>query len=401
VVELGNVPLGPYDPGASYPPFDSTPDPRATVGGISGPVIHDYGVEPPFGPDSPDYGIWLVFSGIFVLGAYYAGYRTGLLVPVGGFAGSLIKKVVGGGVVSTGLGLGGSEPSEHTDGAGQSGIGRDGGSAPSGSENQPGHPTGPNSPGEESPALPQGTAIDVTGTSEALPTGTTFQGDDGNTYSIDQYGNANPVGSGGGGGGFGGGGYSSGGDSSGGDSSGGDSSSGGESSGGESSGGESSGGGSSTPGGGCFIAGTPVLLAGGAIKPIETVGVGDYVISRDETTGNTSAQRVLRMWIHKVKATLLLYLKNGEKVETTKEHRFYSAGQGFVGAGQLSPGATLRTQSEQSVEIIGMEPKEQPATVYNLEIEKFHTYFVGKDGVWVHNLKIGDPDLPDPWDKDP
>jgi YD repeat-containing protein len=219
---------------------------------------------------------------------------------------------------------------------------------------------------------PQGTGTDITGTSggagggsSAFPAGERFQGDDGNSYEIDQFGNANPVGSGGSGGGFGGGGFGS----------------GGFGGGGFGSGGFGSG------GTGCFIAGTPVVFDDGKTKPIETVKVGDYVVSRNETTGNTSAQRVSRTWIHKVQATLLLHLTNGEKVETTKEHRFSVADQGFVGAGQLAPGATLNTQSEQNVQVAGIEPQEQSTTVYNLEVENFHTYFVGKDGVWVHNLK--------------
>ena len=29
--------------------------------------------------------------------------------------------------------------------------------------------------------------------------------------------------------------------------------------------------------------------------------------------------------------------------------------------------------------------------VYNLEVENFHTYFVGNSGLWVHNLKKSDP----------
>ena len=58
-----------------------------------------------------------------------------------------------------------------------------------------------------------------------------------------------------------------------------------------------------TPGPGCFIAGTPVVLGDGRRKPIETVEVGDYVVSRDEATGKTSSQRVSRTWIHKVPAT--------------------------------------------------------------------------------------------------
>ena len=64
--------------------------------------------------------------------------------------------------------------------------------------------------------------------------------------------------------------------------------------------------------------------------------------------------------------------------------------RGFVGAGRLAPGATLSTRSEESVQITEIEPRKQGATVYNLEIENFHTFFVGNGGVWVHNMKETD-----------
>jgi len=92
--------------------------------------------------------------------------------------------------------------------------------------------------------------------------------------------------------------------------------SGGEVSGGESGGGEGSGGEGGGGETGCFTATTPVLLANGEMKPIATVKVGDYVISREETTGNTTPQRVVRLWTHQVPATLLLHLTNGEKEAT-------------------------------------------------------------------------------------
>jgi len=153
---------------------------------------------------------------------------------------------------------------------------------------------------------------------------------------------------------------------------------------------------------GCFIAGTPVLLADGTTKPIEAVVIGDVVVSREEGTGNIHPQRVSRTWVHEVQATLLLRLMNGEKVETTKEHRFFVAGQGFIGAGRLTLGANLNTTGEHAIQVTGMEPKGRSATVYNLEVENFHTYFVGKDAVWVHNLKddegLGDVEE---WGKDP
>jgi translation elongation factor EF-Tu-like GTPase len=104
--------------------------------------------------------------------------------------------------------------------------------------------------------------------------------------------------------------------------------------------------------------------------------------------------RISRTWTHKVNATLLPSLDERRKVEATKEHRFAVTGQGFVGWGRLSLGTTLNTQNGQRVQVTGIKHREQSTTVYNLEIENFHTYFVGNDGVWVHNEKIEHPVFP-------
>jgi hypothetical protein len=32
--------------------------------------------------------------------------------------------------------------------------------------------------------------------------------------------------------------------------------------------------------------------------------------------------------------------------------------------------------------------------VYNIEVEDYHTYFVGEEGVWVHNTNCGMEQLP-------
>lgn len=158
--------------------------------------------------------------------------------------------------------------------------------------------------------------------------------------------------------------------------------------------------------GGCFVGNTPVVLADNTTQPIEKVRAGDHVLSLsenvnkavetakkngvlllDKKTSNAKAQKVLRTWIHNVKETLLLHLSNGEKIETTAEHRFFVFNQGFVAAGNLTVGTRLRTCTESSVQVIQIEYQSQPAVVYNLTVDDFQTYFVGQVGVLVHNVK--------------
>ena len=136
----------------------------------------------------------------------------------------------------------------------------------------------------------------------------------------------------------------------------------------------------------CFAAGTLVTLGDGSRKAIETVHVGDLVLSQREDGGALRAQRVSHIWEHTVQRTLLLNFSNGEQLETTKEHRICVEGGGFVSAGRLRPGAALNTPANN---VVLRDAKERSATtqVYNLEVENFHTYFVGDNLVWVHNKK--------------
>jgi predicted metal-dependent peptidase len=87
-----------------------------------------------------------------------------------------------------------------------------------------------------------------------------------------------------------------------------------------------------------------------------------------------------------VQRTLLLNFSNGEQLETTKEHRFHVDGGGFVSAGRLRPGAAFNTPVNNLV-LRGAKERNATTQVYNLEVENFHTYFVGDNLLWVHNKK--------------
>ncbi len=149
--------------------------------------------------------------------------------------------------------------------------------------------------------------------------------------------------------------------------------------------------GSSGGSGGCFLGGTPVLLADGTSLPIEGIPLGTLVVAQDPFTGNVSAQPTTQTFTHHVCSTLLLLLSDGTTLHTTRQHRFFVPERGFLAAGQLTPGMSVVTLSNQYLTVLGTSPVEEDATVYNLEVAHAHTYFVGPQGVWVHNDKITEP----------
>ena len=78
---------------------------------------------------------------------------------------------------------------------------------------------------------------------------------------------------------------------------------------------------------------------------------------------------------------------NGEEIISTPDHPFYVPKKGWIGAIDLHAGDILVLQSGEYVvvELIQHEILETPVTVYNFEVEDFHTYYVSESAVLVHN----------------
>lgn len=139
----------------------------------------------------------------------------------------------------------------------------------------------------------------------------------------------------------------------------------------------------------CFIAGTPVHTKDG-VKAIEDIKVGDWVASRDELTGKTDWKPVTRLFRNHDKATLHITLANpdghAETLGATVEHPFHVEGKGWVQAGALQAGDTISGLTPAATQrVVSITQDGQRHETYNFEVADYHTYFVGADGLWVHN----------------
>ena len=72
------------------------------------------------------------------------------------------------------------------------------------------------------------------------------------------------------------------------------------------------------------------------------------------------------------------------EIETTLNHRFWSEGE-WKSAGTLKAGDLLTLADGTQVEVTEVTFEDRHETVYNMEVADYHTYYVGEDGVWVHN----------------
>ncbi len=79
---------------------------------------------------------------------------------------------------------------------------------------------------------------------------------------------------------------------------------------------------------------------------------------------------------------------DGETIDTTPWHPFYTEEQGWVDAGALQVGEhVLRVNgSYGTVEVVDTQSRSQ--TMYNLTVENAHTFYVGNDHWLVHNANI-------------
>jgi Pretoxin HINT domain len=144
----------------------------------------------------------------------------------------------------------------------------------------------------------------------------------------------------------------------------------------------------------CFAAGTLVQTIDGP-QPIETIRVGDRVLSQGTSTGQLAFEPVTAVHRNPPAAMLRISIE-GESIVATGIHRFWKAGKGWTMARELKAGDRLRmvggTVALESIEA----DKNQP--VYNLDVALDRDFFVGKKGLLVHDFSFVRPVL-EPFDR--
>jgi predicted phage tail protein len=132
--------------------------------------------------------------------------------------------------------------------------------------------------------------------------------------------------------------------------------------------------------GGCFQAGTSVATPTGYIN-IEDINIGDLVVSFDDK-GNLHTSKVLSTHIHYNFDIYEYSLWGGNKIAATSNHWVLTSENFFCQIGEINDSLALVNSSNLLVPIIDSRYIGK-GTVYNLTVEKYHTYIA--NNIRVHN----------------
>ena len=131
----------------------------------------------------------------------------------------------------------------------------------------------------------------------------------------------------------------------------------------------------------CFGAGTLVRTLDGS-RPIESIQVGDRVLTQDVKTGALGYHPVTVLHHNPPSPTFLVKL-GSDTIVSSPFHRFWIVGKGWIMARDLKGGETLRLLTGPArVESVESGPVQ---LVFNLDVADAHDFFAGAAAALVHD----------------
>lgn len=151
----------------------------------------------------------------------------------------------------------------------------------------------------------------------------------------------------------------------------------------------------------CFIGSTLVTLADYTQVRIDSLKVGDEVLSYNEETGEVLTSKILALASPTKKDIVKFTLGDGTEIEAARNHPFWVVGKGWssyapdvtmrdheLEVAQLEEGDILLTQEGLEVEISTMylDENREYETVYNISLDNHYTYYA--NSILVHNKTV-------------
>ena len=134
----------------------------------------------------------------------------------------------------------------------------------------------------------------------------------------------------------------------------------------------------------CFSAQTKVHTETGLVE-MQYIQPGTNVYSYNERTREIELNQVKQVFKSTSYRRINIGLSNGEIIETTKEHPFYTTEGFYKEAKSLSESDTLLVFNSNQITIESMSSIDGPEQVFNIEVANNHNYYAGNAGALVHN----------------
>lgn len=134
----------------------------------------------------------------------------------------------------------------------------------------------------------------------------------------------------------------------------------------------------------CFLVGTQVAMANGSYRTIETLHIGDTVMSFNQETGEIEPSTIVNVLHHPPEEMTEYYLVINGFLKVTPNHLFYDNGT-WQSFDQLKVGEIIH-----GITISSIEKIYEKVPTYDLTVEHHHTYLVrlSDQPIVVHNNEI-------------
>ena len=137
----------------------------------------------------------------------------------------------------------------------------------------------------------------------------------------------------------------------------------------------------------CFESGT-LVYSKNSLIPIENIKIGDVVYSYNIEKDKLELSKVVNT-LNRATQGIYEITAGNETINVTAEHPFYVVGKGWIKPKDLQAGYVLKSSNNKAaVKVNAIKELSKAVTVYNIEVDGNHNYFVTGCTVLVHNKKI-------------
>jgi RHS repeat-associated protein len=137
----------------------------------------------------------------------------------------------------------------------------------------------------------------------------------------------------------------------------------------------------------CFAKGTLVYTLNG-FKPIEEIKTGDITYSYNLEEQKIESSKVMNTLNREV-ANVFKIITSNETIFVTAEHPIYVIDMGWIKVKGLKVGDVLKSfDGKAKIAILEIQEIKSPITVYNIEVDTNHNYYITNSTILVHNKNI-------------